>query len=170
MAKMTIYVPDAVKERLDAVKDSANWSEVAVRAFEIKIGELAAAKKERDMTSVIERLRASKLSHAGEAHQLGHEVGREWAEAEAEYVHLKRLAEFDERQRNHERQGGKPCEGNEVAREMLGGEDEVSWDDAEAFWEQITGGGGKLDINDPAFVLGFRDGALEVFTEVQDRI
>ena len=38
MARMSIYVPDDLKGRMDRLSDRVNWSGVAQAAFETEIG------------------------------------------------------------------------------------------------------------------------------------
>ena len=61
MARMNISVPDNLKDHMDGAEESVNWSKVASRAFEIELGEIAKRKKVKDMNSVVQRLKASKL-------------------------------------------------------------------------------------------------------------
>jgi hypothetical protein len=59
MAKLNLYVPDDLKARMDAVSDNVNWSEVARPAFQAAVANYE-HRKGRNMTTAIERLRASK--------------------------------------------------------------------------------------------------------------
>jgi hypothetical protein len=51
---MNIWVPDDLKRRMDKVKKAGvNWSQVASRAFEVKLGEIAAQKEKKAMSDVV---------------------------------------------------------------------------------------------------------------------
>jgi hypothetical protein len=91
MARITLYIPDDLKTRMDAAENEINWSEVTrpiltatVTAFEHKKG--------RNMTTAIERLRASKQKAEHDAVLWGKNEGREWAADKAEYRWLQRLS------------------------------------------------------------------------------
>ena len=88
--KQTIYVPDDLKSRMDAV-EVPSWSEIACNAFRRKLGELASQKKEQSMDTVIDRLRASKAEHESDSFASGKELGEDWATHNAEYAELKSL-------------------------------------------------------------------------------
>jgi hypothetical protein len=96
MARITLYVPDDLKARMDAAGDRINWSEVARPAL---LGALTTHehRQENTMTSAIERLRASKQEADTEDQTEGFEHGRSWASDEASYRDLQRLArDWDE--------------------------------------------------------------------------
>ena len=95
MARMNIYVSDDLKERMDNAEESANWSQVASRAFEIELGEMAKRKKVKDMNSVIQRLKASKMEFENVSYREGRKYGIKWAEESADYAELKRAYELD---------------------------------------------------------------------------
>ena len=59
MAKMTIYVPDDLKRRMDEF-DGVNWSPLAYHAFESEVDRTHQSRGElKTMDDVITRLRAS---------------------------------------------------------------------------------------------------------------
>ena len=60
MPRVSIYVQDEMKARMDEADDRANWSGIAQRAFETELHHLEAVKEIKSMSDVIERLRASK--------------------------------------------------------------------------------------------------------------
>ncbi len=92
MPKISIYVPDEMKVRMDAAESRANWSAHAQRAFSIELDHLEAITEIKSMTDVIERLRASKQKLAQASIADGRIAGREWAMQSAEYDELKRVA------------------------------------------------------------------------------
>ena len=91
MARLSIYVPDELKTRMDAAGDAINWSEVARPAF---LSALAnhQHRQNRNMTTAIERLRASKEQHLSVIEGGGKAAGRRWAENHASYAELKAIA------------------------------------------------------------------------------
>lgn len=48
MARMTVYIPDELKARMDEAGPDSNWSEIAQRAFEASIGK-PEAKSDHDL-------------------------------------------------------------------------------------------------------------------------
>jgi hypothetical protein len=90
MARVTLYVSDDFKARMDAAGDEINWSDVARPAL---IAAAAAFEhtKGRNMTTAIERLRASKREADQQDKLFGNKGGRAWAEDKAEYRSLQHL-------------------------------------------------------------------------------
>lgn len=95
MARTTISLPDALKQRMDAVKDPVNWSQVAAHAFELKLGEIASRRESTNMNEVIQRLRASKIVHEDDQTKAGFKEGEAWAKKRATWAQLERLAGQD---------------------------------------------------------------------------
>ncbi len=95
MARVSIYVPDDLKARMDRVGDAANWSEVVRPAI---LSEVASHehRKGASMTTVVERLRASKEMHAQKSAAVGRVAGRAWAFNRAEYAALVRVSRIEE--------------------------------------------------------------------------
>jgi hypothetical protein len=91
MARMSIYVPDELKERMDAV-DSVNWSAVAQSQFEREL-RLHPKLTGDEMQATIERLKASKVAQTDEVIAAGVEAGKQWAMKEAEYLDLLKIGE-----------------------------------------------------------------------------
>src|ERR1051325_2917552 len=89
--RTTITIPPSLKKQMDAVKEDVNWSAVACRAFEVKLGEIATRKVEKNMETVIQRLRSSKFKHEDKTYNDGKKSGRSWATYQAEYAHLREL-------------------------------------------------------------------------------
>jgi hypothetical protein len=90
MARVTLYVSDDFKARMDAAGDEINWSDVARPAL---IAAAAAFEhtKGRNMTTAIERLRASKREADQHDKLFGNKEGRAWAEDKADYRSLQHL-------------------------------------------------------------------------------
>src|SRR4051812_9338803 len=96
MPRVTLYVPDDLKARMDEVGELVNWSAIAQRAFGEAVASHRLRKDPTDMKEVIERLRASKERIEAQAESYGKECGKKWAMQSAEYDELKRIAEFDD--------------------------------------------------------------------------
>jgi hypothetical protein len=159
MPRVTLYVPDDLKARMDDVGEAENWSAIAQAAFRKAVATHFVRRNPTDMKEVIERLRASKERVEQRSRESGIECGKTWARQSAEYDELKRIAEWT------------TMEGVEVPytldaltglidpeREM----DRYSWHD---FWEKH--GAGSVD---DAFAEGFIEGAAEIFDEIADEL
>ena len=94
MARVSIYVPDEMKSRMDEHETAVNWSSVAQVAFDEEIKKRS-WKKGADMDTVVERLRASKLEFEKEQAEGGYDEGVQWAKEHASYPQLMKLAEMD---------------------------------------------------------------------------
>jgi len=94
MARVSIYVPEEMKSRMDELEDAVNRSSVAQGAFDEEIKKRF-WKKGSDMNAVVERLRASKVDYEKHEAERGYEEGVEWAKETATYGQLKKLAETD---------------------------------------------------------------------------
>ncbi len=95
MPRVSIYVQDEMKARMDEADDRANWSGIAQRAFETELHHLEAVKEIKSMSDVIERLRASKQRSEESDENVGRKEGQEWARRRAEYSELRRLESLD---------------------------------------------------------------------------
>lgn len=166
-ARMTITLPPELKKRMDRVKEPVNWSALAADAFTKKLGELAAKKEKKDMTDVIERLRASKMESASQQEKEGQEVGRAWATHSAEAIDLERLYRLGSSLNDYD--WGQLCHnghaGSTVAGAITQSDD---YRDHEEFWEQILERTETAEDSD--FITGFFNGALEVWRDVKDKI
>src|SRR5207249_2974358 len=91
MARVSIYVPDELKARMDEVGDGVNWSEIVRPAIHSTIAEYQ-HRRSRNMQTAIERLRASKQEQVAEDEQSGVQDGRAWAESDASYRDLVRVS------------------------------------------------------------------------------
>lgn len=164
MARMNIYVSDDLKERMDNAEESANWSQVASRAFEIELGEIAKRKKEKDMNSVIQRLKASKLEFENVSYNGGYQYGREWAENSAEYAELKHAYEIEIDDPLYvDAEDGDDERAYHIGH-MITGDGEKAWE----FWEGVFGE--WQPAKDFEFYKGFLDGASEVYEKVKGEL
>jgi hypothetical protein len=162
MARMTITMPDILKKQMDEVAEKVNWSNVAARAFEKKLGEIAARQIEMDTRSIIQRLRKTKMENedADQADRNdGYQCGKKWAERRAEYGELEKL----HRVRNDEL--GEPI--GYSLYQIIFTEDEISYDE---FLAYVLGGYDHSKFESDSFVDGFQAGALAVFDLVADEI
>lgn len=178
--RTTISLPDDLKARMDAVQEPVNWSAEAAKCFERLLGEIASRKKEKDMSDVIARLRASKRDAEDDHYRLGYDAGKRWAEHHATYTQLERAANFDV-----ETFGGEwlaPWSGAhwvafEILRADIGNESNEDlerlaldlWsnalleDDEDWIWKTLDEGGDTI-------LTGFIEGAGAVFAAVAHEI
>jgi len=171
MARTTISVPDDLKKRMDRVKEPVNWSAVAAKAFDLKLGELARNRKEKTMDSVVERLRASKIQHVNAVERLGREAGRMWASNVAEYDELEHIADID----TNEWFNGEPmapygwCD--YLAFAVLGTpQSELDGSVSQDFWDSAVGDSHDPRITSEKWLEGFIDGATDVYRNVEGKI
>ncbi len=157
MPRITVYVPDDLKARMDSAGDDLNWSALAQLAFRGAIATHALKRDPTDMTSVIERLRASKERAEEVDFAHGQRSGAEWAKASAEYDELRRLSDFH---------GTDNEENLDALCHLIDPEKEMDRRDWGAFWADC---GLNSDPND-AFARGFIEGAAAVFEEVEDQL
>jgi hypothetical protein len=174
---MTITVRADIKARINEVKDEANWSAVACRAFEQELAEVIKLKGADAVKDTIERLRASRRRLNDDRFQEGFAMGQAWAKVSAEAGELERLADL----RDRSSQDGWGWEGNfdppdgasaysaaeRIAFVILAEEYDGDWGEASNFWEQQAG----QEKHPPdEFVRGFAEGALEIWDLVKDEI
>ena len=177
MPRVSIYVPDELKARMDEAGDRANWSGIAQRAFETEIHHLEAVKEIKSMSDVIERLRASKEKSSASHESDGRAFGQKWAKHFAEYDHLRRVAKLTEWELNEgfENDPAGPALGR-VVQAIVGDEDEARstvrdrFRLAEVFGieeDEANTEGGLLTLE---WLSGFVAGAQEVWDEIEDEI
>src|ERR1700733_607916 len=94
MARVSIYVTEDLKTRMDRIGEAANWSEIVRPAI---LSEVASHehRKGKTMATVVERLRASRIKHDQEMETLGAEAGRTWASDTAEFAELQRVSKIE---------------------------------------------------------------------------
>jgi hypothetical protein len=155
MARVSIYVPDDLKARMDGIGQAANWSEVVRPAI---LSEVAnhEHRKGANMTTVVERLRASKEKYLKEAEKYGLEAGRRWASDTAEYNELVQVANYWESSRWDVDLGG--------LRQLIDPNEDLT---TEEFYDLV---GCKGFEESDEFAEGFAHGAQEVFEEVAAEI
>lgn len=171
--RMTISVPKALKQRMDAVKDEVNWSATAADAYESKLQELAASRLKGDtMKDVIERMKAADAKDKNESTKLGLEAGESWAKKEATPKQLRRLenkaAELDF---TYDSDGAIP-DLLTLAAIMTGEADKgFWWRDLDGYRDYLDGLGlDTQSMDDPDFLVGFVDGALKLWKTIAGQI
>lgn len=153
MARMSIYVTDGMKERMSALDERVNWSEVAQKAFEREIS-ISTLTEDPKMDQVITRLRQSKERFKETEAKSGREHGRNWAKAHASFKDLQAIANANF--------GGR----DDLAvafDELLGN---TAHDPDECFWQGPDG----LEFPTNEYVEAYVQGAKDIWAEVADKI
>lgn len=156
MARVTVYVPDDLKAEMDAAGDDLNWSNIAQGAFRDAITSNRLKHGVKDMSDVIERLRASKRRVQAEERAYGQEAGKKWAAEYAEYDELERLMAASLID-TVDLQTFMKC--YDPQDNLCASEWEDLW---QAWW-------GAASPSKTA-LAGFVEGAVEVFEAVQDKL
>lgn len=180
MARISIYIPDDLKLRMDEVGSDISWSEIARPVF---LAALTAHehRKGNTMYTAIERLRASKRICFESMCSGGHDQGREWARNVAEYYELVTLSDLALPEL--------PYDGDvfDVVREAIwqeaGEPYEQTWDDTvgselphlspyrnEPPNHALIRDNREYRDSHNAFVRAFVEGAVEFYNEVKDKL
>ena len=170
VTRTTISVPRDLKKRMDKVSEPVNWSGIACRAFEIHLGETAAKKEHKEMSDVVQRLRASRKETDSDWFRKGRMCGERWARNYASYDELVRVAavsedddhpwEVDERN---------PYSAAEVLFFAIDGTEDRDRSGASDYWERAIGEANE-PLQHPEFLRGFVDGAADLFESIEDQI
>jgi hypothetical protein len=158
MARINVSVPDSLKERMSALDDRVNWSEVAQTAFEREVA--IRTFKGDDMEDVIERLRSSKAEYETEARGDGLLHGQDWAKRIASFKDLRELAKVDFGSRNYEEFEMALFVDGALGRDTRNDPDESLWSD----------GDGDLDLPINSYVEAYVEGAKQIWDEVNGKI
>ena len=154
-----------MKVRMDNFEDT-NWSGAAQGAFGVRLDQLEAVKEIGEMSDVIERLRASKTEFVQTSLSYGVSGGVEWAKHEASYSELRSMAMVDDSVLEQQIDGRSAA--LFVYDSIRGPQDEYpnAYDISILFniAEEVT------PLLSPEFVIGFVQGAREVWEEVRDKI
>lgn len=129
--------------------------------------------------SVIERLRASKQKAESAEYQLGHDLGKRWAEQSAEASELQNLEEFrDELEAQPQYDWDEFFEWDEP--KVWGPDEDLFFAmhpeadkdrrAAEDFWERAAGDALQQSLYRGVFLKGFAEGAIAVWESVQDKL
>lgn len=152
MARVTVYVPDQLKSRMDACGEAVNWSAEAQAAFERAVAREGWKMIDLDEKQrAIARLRASKAEFEIEERKEGEEAGRHWALHRADYAELERLLAYEGE-----------ADAESVESYMTDNLDYAFWDDG----VQIEG----YPNLSPAFVHAFINGAHAVYRELASEL
>ena len=165
--RLSISIQEDLKTRMDAVPDavSVNWSAVASRAFESKLWEIEAMKEDFSMEQVVERLRASKQESDVTHRSEGKEAGADWARRTASADELSALHKYWEDLSSEHY--------DPTAEDVLAAIDGERPDKYrfQGFWEDdAIGENYEREIRHAAFVRGFIEGAVGVWSEVADKL
>jgi len=149
MAKVTVYVPNDLKARMDALGEP-NWSSTAQEAFLHVIRNEEWKMVTDEIEQAVLRLQASKKKYCMDEEEYGKVDGREWALKEASYEELAKL------------------------RSLIDNESMCEWSMWEVAMElQRRDGSGfcwDSDHLSDSYVEGFVDGAVAVFDDVKDKL
>lgn len=154
MARMTIYVPDELKARMDRSGDRVNWSAEAQRAFERVLASEGWRNMTDEMEQAVARLGASKRTFEEGEQAAGTADGRHWAMKDAEYEELVRM-------RGVQEEGWDDAE--DLGRKML----DPAGDDRNSWWEWW---GDEQRVLSLPYAKAFVAAALDVFADVEKRI
>lgn len=165
--RMSVYMSDDLKKRMEAVKEPVNWSALACAAFEHKLGEIAQRKQVKNMKDAIQRLRASMLEEGSENRKRGRDDGADWAEHRAAAKELKRLdaavqnvlSVFDDL--FHVDDDNSAYSSGECFVMCLLPDGRFDRDDSSDFWATNVGDEAEELSREPDYVCGFAEGALE---------
>jgi hypothetical protein len=163
MPRVSIYVSDALKERMDAESKPVNWSQVAAAAFDAKLIELGSRREIGSMTEVIERMRASKAELENAEVRAGQAAGVRWAKSHATWGQLRDLVRRTSEDGFWDDARGERSLSLDVYDTI---DRSASARDAEEFWTTWAD-----DENPSVDWLGaFCDGASEVHDAIADKI
>lgn len=87
MPRITVYLSDDLRQRMDRADPAPNWSQVAARAFEVELTQLeekAAAGAEDERAALIARLRRAMLSESDPERAARFRKGQQFALREVE--------------------------------------------------------------------------------------
>lgn len=176
-SRTTISIPGDLKRRMDKAGDLVNWSAVASLAFEAKLGEIATKKEKKNMDDVIARLRKSKQETASDRYKEGVAIGEEWVKDHAEASELQRLErEWEASKRTADERLWLETHENSAytAAELLpnairGQGERTDRDLAVEFWATLLGDDTEA-TDDPDFLRGFIEGALELWQSVKTKL
>jgi hypothetical protein len=163
MARVSIYVPDELKARMDRAGE-LNWSAAAQRAFEIELNQARWKMIENEEDRVIERLRASKAQEDQADRNAGHMFGEKWARSLAAYGELKRVATYEHWDETSEEDY--PVQLACLIFDVPGPRD-LDAADVRDLWERVWD---RASEPPGAWIDGFITGATEVWNEVADKV
>ena len=154
VARVSIYISDELKARMDAVGEAVNWSEIARPAFLSAVANHE-HRRTQTMTTAIERLRTSKEKYLDEMTEFGRERGQRWARDHAEWAELKRVADL---RTDHD----------DLTSDLRRALDPGGDLDQSDFLRAIDST--EEEANEDAFVEGFIDAAKDFFDEIEPEV
>lgn len=171
--RVSIYVPADLKRRMDKTKEDVNWSALACDAFKAKLGELAQRKDTKNMSDVIERLRATEEAESSEAQKDGLEHGRDWVERSARVPELRKLRTLMVDKCNGDladwlSESSAYSNSERLALAILGLKTDRHG--AREFWKEAIGDADYVRIDDVDWLEGFVDGALELWEQLESQL
>jgi hypothetical protein len=168
MPRTSVSISDDLRRRMDAVaSEGVNWSAVAVQAFESKLAEIVKQRGARDMKEVVARLRASRTKTSDKLKAAGRAAGAKWAKNTAEAVDLERLATMVEDADWNRIIEADPNDAYGPGEHFVFALRPDDHGDRQAAAHFFCGLAHDTEVNDPYFIEGFVDGALEVWEAVQ---
>jgi hypothetical protein len=182
--RTTITIPDDLKRRMDEGREAGgdfNWSAVASKAFEARLGEFIAQRGTSDLLAIAARMKlyaeAPQLTYA----EMGRRAGADWVRKRAVPDQLRRLELFDEA--TWTAIEAPDDYGNSIVQEafyhtIIGraiprdGIIPTVDDGNEFFWmlvyaDIVQYGGIKANFDEAEFVRSFAAGALALWAEVK---
>ena len=173
--RMNISLPSELKQEMDAVTESVNWSAIAADAFRRKLLALTSQREGKNMTEAITRLKAAMEFESITEHELGGEDGKNWAMWTAKPKQLRLLSNHYERnglQKFIEAARNRSDEHYPalVLANVLYGmchPDTLFDDEAEVYIENDLRTSVD-DLNNIPYLTGFVEAALEVWHLVND--
>lgn len=167
--RLSITVPSELKEQMDSVQESVNWSGVAAEAFRSKILDLNSQRQGASMQDVIARLKAAREMEENETREEGVESGMNWAKTQATPKQLTRL--HDCFVKGGLFQGEPDAFGWAGALYFaISGRRDGDRDTCIHFWKEILGEHHRDEIHDRDFAEGFVVGALKIWDIVADKL
>jgi hypothetical protein len=183
--RTNISLPRELKARMDAVEAPVNWSSVAAQAFEQKLLELESKKEVGSMDEVIARLKAADELDRKAEYQDGRKAGDRWAREDARPRQLRALSSLrlhgtvtailEEFGRAPALEEFKRWDANGISVSLykfINPAQEADAASVRAFWASALGDeavrANRIENQD--FVLGFCDGALDVWVKVRGKL
>ena len=131
------------------------------------------------MSSVVERLRASKRKTESADYQNGYNLGKRWAEQSAEASELQRLVDLQEGLETQPQydwddlfsdQEGSAYGTDEVLFFAMNPEADGDRQAAKDFWESVAGDSLQKAANRASFLKGLAEGAIALWLSVKDEL
>lgn len=165
--RVCISVPCGIKTEMDKAGGQTNWSAVAAQAFQNEVTRLKSRRKVDNMNSVIERMKAADELEAKELFESGRNLGIDWAESDATRRQLRRLDEAGAHKESSpmwkNKSGAFGWPGRFLA--ILYSTNEIDQDLIDSVF-----GEDNNDAKELEYLLGFADGALDIWSKVADKL